>query len=152
MNHLTATGARATSLYKPASPAAIEIAAFIAGCIRELARLRQRAAECTAPNEAEGQLRDPAFAPATRTGLPKAPASPVSFRYPAWRPDSRLWRERAQQTRADARQIDDPIAKRHLLEMAGRYERIARACSPNAGEASICPGHAPPEARKRGGA
>jgi hypothetical protein len=36
------------------------------------------------------------------------------------------WRKRAQEVRALVDQIDDPDTKRALLEIAGRYERLAQ--------------------------
>ena len=35
------------------------------------------------------------------------------------------WRDRARETRALAEQMDDPEVRRVLLEIAGRYNRIA---------------------------
>jgi hypothetical protein len=39
--------------------------------------------------------------------------------------DSTHWRQRAQETRAEADKMDDPDAKRTLLEIAAAYERLA---------------------------
>ena len=39
--------------------------------------------------------------------------------------DSTHWRQRAQETRAEADQTDEPDAKATLLEIAAAYERLA---------------------------
>jgi hypothetical protein len=39
--------------------------------------------------------------------------------------DPAHWRQRAQETRSIADQIDDPEAKKEMLEIAQQYEQIA---------------------------
>jgi hypothetical protein len=41
------------------------------------------------------------------------------------RDDPAHWRQRAQGTRAEADKLNDPIAKRMLLEIAEAFERLA---------------------------
>jgi len=45
------------------------------------------------------------------------PSSPVN--------DPAYWLQRAQETRALAQQLDDPVAKQTMLEIAQLYEQIA---------------------------
>ncbi len=39
--------------------------------------------------------------------------------------DPKHWRERAQEARLHAEQIDDPISKRMMLQVAEDYEKLA---------------------------
>jgi hypothetical protein len=39
--------------------------------------------------------------------------------------DPAHWRRRAQETRSTADQLDDPVAKQAMLEIAQHYEQIA---------------------------
>ena len=44
---------------------------------------------------------------------------------PTLKDDAKHWRQRAQESRSIADQLDDPVAKKTMLEIAEAYEQLA---------------------------
>jgi hypothetical protein len=100
--------------------AVVEASRLIEECRRELRRLNDLIGEFRAANEISRSF----LTGARKVDMPNDEAVCWSTTSKL-KSDARDWRERGEQTRAFAEFVDEPRAKRLLLEIAENYDRMA---------------------------
>jgi hypothetical protein len=97
----------------------VETSRLIEECTRELTRLNHLVGEFRTANEISRSF----LTGARKVDMPNDEA--VCWSASRLKPDPQEWRQRGAQTRTFAELVDEPRAKRLLLEIAGSYDQMA---------------------------
>jgi hypothetical protein len=102
-----------------AMAAVVETSLLIEECRRELMRLQDLVGDFRLANEISRNF----LTGARKVDMPndEAMCRAASSRF---KPDAKEWRERGEQTRTFAEFVDEPRAKRRLLEIAESYDQM----------------------------